>query len=323
MKIKLIITYSVFLFCLNIFSQVTIEMKKINGILQIPCKVNSIPMNFIFDTGATDVSLSITEAKFLIKQGLLTETDFAGNVNYQIANGDLIEGTQVNLKTINIGGIILENIQASIIHQQNSPLLLGQSAISKLGPYTIVDNKLIFGNIENNSKQKKIHLLDDKYGYRNIKLDTEISAFKKLIKLGSNSSGSLYDYEPLSNNLKNLYTIDFHKLLLGFSNFDNKLEIIILLKRYQSDSSNSPEKTQNTALDEFENITANFIQTLGTPTNYEDLKKEPFDYVWESDKVILRATFKTKKYEIDDNGNLEVHLSNTITFSKKKKNKGF
>ena len=45
-------------------------MKKINGVYQIPCKVNGIPMNFIFDTGATDVTISLVEAKFLIKQGL-------------------------------------------------------------------------------------------------------------------------------------------------------------------------------------------------------------------------------------------------------------
>jgi len=118
-------------------------MEKVNGIYEIPCKVNGIPMKFIFDTGASDVSISITEAKFLLKQGLLKKEDFIENVNYQIANGEIIEGSKINLKTIEIDGIILNNIPATVIYQQNAPLLLGQSAISKFGEYTILDNKLI------------------------------------------------------------------------------------------------------------------------------------------------------------------------------------
>jgi clan AA aspartic protease (TIGR02281 family) len=119
------------------YAQKVIKMERINNTYQIPCKVNGIPMNFIFDTGASDVSISITEAKFLIKQGLLTQDDLIEKVEYQIANGDIIEGTTVNLKSIEIDNIILNNIRASIIDSQNAPLLLGQSAISKIGRYSI------------------------------------------------------------------------------------------------------------------------------------------------------------------------------------------
>lgn len=141
-KIVLSVLISVF-FLNNSFSQKVIEMTKINGVYQIPCKVNGIPMNFIFDTGASDVSISITEAKFLLKNGLLQNEDFIENVNYKIANGDIIEGTKINLKTVEIDGIVLSDISATVIHQQNAPLLLGQSAISKLGPFTIDSDKLI------------------------------------------------------------------------------------------------------------------------------------------------------------------------------------
>jgi clan AA aspartic protease (TIGR02281 family) len=130
----------------NVNSQKIIEMEKVNGIYEIPCKVNGIPMKFIFDTGASDVSISITEAKFLLKQGLLKKEDFIENVNYQIANGDIIEGTKINLKTIEIDGIILNNISATVVYQQNAPLLFGQSAISKIGEYSINNNKLIIKN---------------------------------------------------------------------------------------------------------------------------------------------------------------------------------
>lgn len=137
------------IFSFNIVnSQKIIEMEKVNGIYEIPCKVNGIPMKFIFDTGASDVAISITEAKLLYKQGLLKEDDFIEKVNYKIANGDIIEGTRIILKMIDIGGIILTDVSATIINKTDSPLLFGQSAIEKIGQYTIDGNKLILKDYE-------------------------------------------------------------------------------------------------------------------------------------------------------------------------------
>ena len=132
----------------NIFSQKIIEMNYENGIYTIPCKVNGIPMKFIFDTGASDVSISLTEAKFLIKQGLLKDKDIKGTVKYKIANGEIENGTKIILKEINIDGLIIKNVEASIVHQLNAPLLLGQSAISKLGTFQLNGNKLIINSNE-------------------------------------------------------------------------------------------------------------------------------------------------------------------------------
>jgi clan AA aspartic protease (TIGR02281 family) len=153
---KIIVICIVYLLTFNnsIYSQKIIEMEKINGTYQIPCKVNGIPMKFIFDTGASDVTISITEANFMIKQGLLTSEDIIGKTNYEIANGDIIEGTQIYLKTIEIGNLTLKNVKASVINKQNSPLLLGQTAISKLGKYSINKNYLI---IENSQKSEEIN----------------------------------------------------------------------------------------------------------------------------------------------------------------------
>ena len=69
-RILLFFAFS-FLTIQKTFSQKIIKLEKVNGIYKIPCKVNGILMNFIFDTGASDVSISLTEAMFLMKQGLL------------------------------------------------------------------------------------------------------------------------------------------------------------------------------------------------------------------------------------------------------------
>lgn len=146
-------------------------MEKTNGIYKIDCKVNGIPMNFIFDTGASNVSISKTEASFLIKQGLITKEDIIGTINYQIANGEIHEGTKINLKTIEIKGLVIENVTATVVHEQNSPLLLGQSLLSRLGKISIDGNILTIHN--NSSNQNTTN-------YNPLKFIDEVSNFTEV-----------------------------------------------------------------------------------------------------------------------------------------------
>ena len=125
------------------YSQRIIKLEKINGIYKISCKVNGILMNFIFDTGASEVSISLTEAMFLMKQGLLRDEDIKEEVKYKLANGKVENGTKIILKQIDIDGLILEDIEASIVHNLDAPLLLGLNAISKLGKVVLEEDKLI------------------------------------------------------------------------------------------------------------------------------------------------------------------------------------
>jgi len=135
----------------NVFSQTVIEMKDYYGVYKIDCKINGIPMEFIFDTGASNVSISSTEAVFLIKQGLIAKEDIIGTTNFKNANGEILEGTKVNLKSIEIGGLTINDVTATVVHEQNAPLLLGQSLLSRLGKISIDGNNLIIHNQNINS----------------------------------------------------------------------------------------------------------------------------------------------------------------------------
>jgi aspartyl protease family protein len=119
----------------------SIKMTMKSGVYYIPCKINGSEMEFIFDTGASDITMSMTEALFLYKQGTLTDEDFVGTQQYQIANGNVEEGTVIKLKTVEIGNRKLYNVQASIVHNLQAPLLLGQSALNKFGKISIDYNK--------------------------------------------------------------------------------------------------------------------------------------------------------------------------------------
>jgi clan AA aspartic protease (TIGR02281 family) len=125
------------------FCQSLIKINQNDNGYNLNCKVNGIPMLFLFDTGASEVSISITEANFLIKQGLLTENDFIGKTTYGIANGDIVDGTKIILRRIEIQGVILENVEAAIIHNTNASLLFGMSAINRIGKVVIENNTLL------------------------------------------------------------------------------------------------------------------------------------------------------------------------------------
>lgn len=114
-------------------AQKVIKMERKSNVYYIPCKVNGLNLKFIFDTGASNVSISVTEALFMLKNGYLNKTDLKEVEQYSIANGDIVEGTKINIRLLEIEDLKLYNVEASISHELTAPLLLGQSAISKLG----------------------------------------------------------------------------------------------------------------------------------------------------------------------------------------------
>lgn len=115
------------------------------GTFEIPCEINGLPLQMIFDTGASDVTISSVEANFMLKNEYLSEKDIKGKKYYQIANGQLSEGTVITLHEVKIGDAVLHNVEASVVKSQKAPLLLGQSAMEKFGTITIdnAENKLI------------------------------------------------------------------------------------------------------------------------------------------------------------------------------------
>ncbi len=123
-----------------------IDMKKMyGGTYEIPCSVNGLPLKMIFDTGASDVTISSVEASFMLKNGYLSDSDVKDKKHYMTASGDIHEGTILKLKEVKLGDAVLKNIEASVVHSQKAPLLLGQSVLEKFGTITIdnVNSKLL------------------------------------------------------------------------------------------------------------------------------------------------------------------------------------
>lgn len=123
--------------------EVTTEVPftKESGVCKVKCNVNGLQLHFIFDTGASDVTISMVEATFMMKNGYLSSSDVVGSQRYMDANGDVSVGTIINIKNVNFGGMELTNVRASVVRNQKAPLLLGQSVLGRLGKIEIDNSK--------------------------------------------------------------------------------------------------------------------------------------------------------------------------------------
>ena len=116
---------------------VSVPFTKESGVTKVKCSINGLPLYFIFDTGASQVTISMVEANFMLKNQYITPADVIGSEHYMDANGNISEGTVLNLKNVEFGGVHLDNVRASVVRNQKAPLLLGQSVLGRLGKIEI------------------------------------------------------------------------------------------------------------------------------------------------------------------------------------------
>jgi len=112
-----------------------------DGHFYIEAKVNGQPVEFLIDTGATDVTLSTADAKRI---GLNPEA-LKYTRSYRTANG-VTGGAPITLKRLAIGPFTLDNFAASVNQGQLDNSLLGMSALNALGGFRIEGRTLLIGN---------------------------------------------------------------------------------------------------------------------------------------------------------------------------------
>lgn len=243
--------------------QIVIEMTPQGKVYSLPGKVNGLELNFIFDTGASDVYLSMTEAIFMLKNGYLTKNDFTGVSYSQIANGDIVENTTVVLREVEIGGIKLPNVTASISHNLDAPLLLGQSAIQKLGPIQLDGNRLIIQNGKDFKSDKQawelynksfqdIEAEDYETAILNLTKALECAIDKKLRSLLYGELATAY----YRSNKKELAIECCHKGL-GENPMNEQLGYNLGVYLYEMGEIRQAEKAFNQQISKFENIVPN------------------------------------------------------------------
>lgn len=162
---RVVFVIAIIILSVDSTAQKVIQMENVNGVYRIACSVNGAKMKMIFDTGASSVSLSETMANFLYDNGYISDEDVLGTSKSRTADGTIHDNVVINLKDIEISGLHIKNVKAVVISGQNAPLLLGQTAIQKLGSITIEGNRLIINDAVGNLSDAQLEILGKELDY--------------------------------------------------------------------------------------------------------------------------------------------------------------
>jgi len=305
-------------------SQTIIKLRKTHGIYTLPCKVNGIPLELIFDTGASDVSLSFEEASKMIKLGLIDKSDFLGSKYYQDASGNLTEGFRVNIRVLEIDKIILKNVEATILKTNNAPLLLGQSALKKIGQIifnpqestlTILNANLInesntydlFKNLINNNSGR----IDNFCGFKLLQYEyciaNQLGEPDLIKKINSTEKYVVYSYGPKGSETNLIIKLQ----ALGLSSGEKQIVSIQLTGKKSKYSIRGI--TLGTPISEIRNVFPITDSLLYTTTNsFGDGLLTMFDdynlSIEENDGVV--TSLKIFYQDVDDQTQINDQISN-------------
>ena len=79
----------------------------------------------------------------MYKNGYLSHKDVIGKQRYQTADGNILIGMIFMINHINLGGLELTGVRASVVVNQKAPLLLGQTILHSLGKIEIDNEKKV------------------------------------------------------------------------------------------------------------------------------------------------------------------------------------
>jgi len=107
------------------------------GDFMVEATVDGVPVTLLVDTGASDVVLSTEDARRLG----FDPAAMAYTRRYQTANG-IVRGAPVTLGRIEVGGVVLENVRASVNEGDMRQSLLGMSFLGRLDGFEIRNDTL-------------------------------------------------------------------------------------------------------------------------------------------------------------------------------------
>jgi clan AA aspartic protease (TIGR02281 family) len=121
-----------------------IRLEKRGGVYELPVRINGvISLNFILDTGAAEVNIPADVALTLFRTGTISQKDFLPGKSYQLADGSILKSKRFIIRELDMGGIKITQVPASI-GPATASLLLGQSFLGRLESWSLDNQRHVF-----------------------------------------------------------------------------------------------------------------------------------------------------------------------------------
>jgi hypothetical protein len=105
------------------------------------CIVNGYSMDFTYIQSTKSLNVSLTFALKMLKDGNITKNDFEGDVTKILAGGTIVDRAAFYIKEIRIGNKTVNDLAATVIHNQETPLLFGENTLKMFGKFKIDKEK--------------------------------------------------------------------------------------------------------------------------------------------------------------------------------------
>ena len=118
-------------------NKIIVQFKNDGGVFVVPVEINSaITLDFIIDSGASDVSVPADVVSTLIRTHTIQASDFVGKQTYVLADGSEAPSTIFIIRSLKIGSHLIENVRGRIAPAKGN-LLLGQSFLQNFKSWSI------------------------------------------------------------------------------------------------------------------------------------------------------------------------------------------
>jgi predicted aspartyl protease len=116
---------------------ISIPMKIDGGVFVVPVEINNaITLDFIIDSGASDVSIPADVVSTLIRTGTIQDGDFIGSQSYVLGDGSKAPSDVFIIRSLKLGNYVIRNVRGAIASPR-APLLLGQSFLQNFKSWSI------------------------------------------------------------------------------------------------------------------------------------------------------------------------------------------
>ena len=118
-----------------------VALKPSGGTFLVPVTINNtVEMQFIVDSGASDVSIPADVVSVLMQTGTISDADFLGKRVYRLADGSTVPTPIFRIRSIRVGDRVLHDVTGSIALGSGG-LLLGQSFLGRLRSWSIDNDR--------------------------------------------------------------------------------------------------------------------------------------------------------------------------------------